>query len=63
MTGAYDWQPTMYNHFWIALGLMHFINAFQFGWAWYGRMWHEVVMWPEYMNVCVSVCRRQIGCG
>lgn len=50
-TGAYAWSASSANRAYIALAVVHFVNAWQFAWAWHGRSWLDVVLWPEYLNI------------
>ena len=50
--GGQMWMSPGYtNMLYAVFAVIHFVNAWQFAWGWWGRKWYDVVLWPEYMNV------------
>lgn len=43
------------NKLYYFFGYIHLINACMYIWSWEDRYWTDVVMIPEYLNVCGAI--------
>lgn len=48
------WSPERVNSLFVFAALLHFLNAWQYAYAWYNRRWNDVVLYPEIMNILGS---------
>ena len=53
-TGDAVWSTEFTNSLFILAAFIHFVNAWQYAYAWHGRRWNDVVLYPEYMNIIGS---------
>ena len=41
LTGGYFWSAQWTNHLYVIFAVIHFVNAWQFAYTWYGRKWYD----------------------
>ena len=48
------WSVERINALFAFAAVLHFLNAWQYAYAWYNRRWNDVVLYPEIMNILGS---------